>query len=361
MSGHPEIAFIHLGEVHEQEYPELEEQLLARGVRPRRVHLEEAGSIDWSGFGLVSFQMCRGLHLRPDFAERSRALLGRLAELGEDSPPVSPPPALLPPALDKRLYLRALERRGVELIPSHWRGRGEALDLERLMRAEGWDDVVVKPTRSARSWNTFRIRRGPAGLRVHVPEPSNGHPGGASAGPVDPGGPGPGTRGMLSRLIERHDVVIQRFMPEVLRLGELSFVFLGGRLSHTICKQIPPGKGWTAHELFGAVNLPVAAAPEQRRWANTVYRALADAYGGPLHARIDAIPDEDGRLRLLECELVAPRLFLREGEAFGRYAEILRRHLKSPARPAPCPHTAAGATGLNRPRAAGASTLEVEP
>jgi hypothetical protein len=29
------------------------------------------------------------------------------------------------------------------------------------------------------------------------------------------------------------------------------------------------------------------------------------------------------RLLLLECELVIPRLFLSEGEAFGRYADVL--------------------------------------
>ena len=41
---------------------------------------------------------------------------------------------------------------------------------------------------------------------------------------------------------------------------------------------------------------------------------------------IDAIPDGQ-KLLLLECELIAPRLFLREGDALEKYSVAIKKRI----------------------------------
>ena len=61
-------------------------------------------------------------------------------------------------------------------------------------------------------------------------------------------------------------------------------------------------------------------------WAEDIYARLAYKYGDFLYARIDGISDAQ-KLRLLECELVVPRLFLREGQAFEKYAIAIKKRI----------------------------------
>jgi hypothetical protein len=117
-------------------------------------------------------------------------------------------------------------------------------------------------------------------------------------------------------------VSVQPFVDEIITRGETSFVFVGGQFSHAIAKSVAEN-GWIAHESFGGVNTRVEADPGQVAWAEELHILLCSWFGPLQYARIDALPAPHSGLQLLECELVAPRLFLREGGALDRYARSL--------------------------------------
>jgi len=50
-----------------------------------------------------------------------------------------------------------------------------------------------------------------------------------------------------------NDVCFQKFMPEILSRGELSFVFIDGKFSHAVQKTVARNN-WLAHEFFGGKN-----------------------------------------------------------------------------------------------------------
>jgi glutathione synthase/RimK-type ligase-like ATP-grasp enzyme len=302
------------------EFSGVAEALAERGVQADLVHLNEVEDADWSDVGLVNVRMCRGFHTDPRFVDRLERLHDMLQELPRGPVPLVNRLALLHDAADKSRYLRALaEHEGVELIPTRWLPRGTDLRVAELMDEAGWDDLVVKPTVSAGSWGTIRVSR-------------SGRPTNASHFVLEPARSGtPPYEAELRRLLASRDLLAQRFLPAVLEEGELSLVFLGGRFSHAVRKTVASNGGWWAHERHGGVNYRVWPSPEEHVWGETIYRALERRYGPMLFGRIDGIRDETGSIRLLECELAIPRLLLPEGEAFGRYAEVIVGAMREPA------------------------------
>jgi hypothetical protein len=119
-----------------------------------------------------------------------------------------------------------------------------------------------------------------------------------------------------------HDHCIQQFMPEIFSSGEISFVFIGNQYSHAVRKTVA-SDNWLAHEFFGGTNEIYAPSKREISWAAQLFYFLRGRYGDFLYARIDAIPDRH-QLRLLECELMVPRLFLTEGNALNKYVQAIQ-------------------------------------
>jgi len=81
-----------------------------------------------------------------------------------------------------------------------------------------------------------------------------------------------------------------------------------------------------AHDFFCGKNEHYKAAVTEINRAQDVYARLSYKYGDFLYARIDSIPDGQ-KMRLLKCGLVVPRLFLREGHAFEKYAIAIKKRI----------------------------------
>ncbi len=308
--GHPAglIALLHLGRIHD-ETPALRAFLADRGIASELVPLPsptDGATTDWGRFDQVSVRDCRDSHRHPDFLPRISALAEQLEGLGV---PLANPLPVIQACHAKSAYLPQLEREGVALIPSRWLPRGWRGSLAALLEACGWGEAVLKPAIGARSWHTYRVRR--AGPRLAITAAD----GSAAVAAAD-------ADVWLERLAQDGEVCLQRFLPQICRAGEFSAVFLGGEFSHAVVKSVAAG-GWIAHEGFGGRNQLWQASAAERRWAAAVEERLRRRFGVLPYARIDGIRDEGGELLLLECELVIPRLFLSEGEAFGRYADVL--------------------------------------
>ncbi|SER68066.1 hypothetical protein SAMN04487983_102060 [Streptomyces sp. yr375] len=317
--GRTDVVYLSMGSPH-REYSGVAAALAERGVRAHLVHLDDVDAVDWSGVGLVNVRMCRGYHTDPDFLARLERLHDVLRELPQGPIPLANSLPLLRGAVDKGRYLRLLaDKAGIGLIPTRWLPRGTDLRIAELLDDTGWDDVVIKPTVSAGSWRTVRISRtGRSTSDSHfILEASRGGT--------------PPYEEQLRQLLTTHDLFAQRFLPSVLDQGELSLVFLGGQFSHAVRKTVGQDGGWWAHERFGGINHRVQPTDEEYAWGAEIHRALERHYGRLWFGRIDGIRDENGDLRLLECELAIPRLLLPEGNAFGRYADVITSALRDPA------------------------------
>lgn len=301
----PAIAFLHLGQTHD-EFPEVASALSRRGVQSRLVHLADADAADWTCYAATNVRECRGYHLDPNFLGTLERISTRIAP-GDFTNSM----AVVRGTLDKSVYLPLLERAGVRLVPTCWPRSSGGLDLEEVFEETGWNEWVMKPTVSSKSWKTCRVSRSGRGVSLWfagTPAPRHYDSLAESAQ-------------FLSGELRQRAYCAQRYMPEIETHGEISLVFLGGRFSHAMRKTAAPG-GWLAHEFYGGVNTPCTASRCDVYWAEGIQELLENQYGRLHYARIDAIP-ADGQLALLECELIVPRLFLREGCAVERYADVL--------------------------------------
>jgi len=212
-----------------------------------------------------------------------------------------------PPALvawnARKTYLRDLEARGVPIIPTLWAARGAAFDLAAELRRRGWRDVVIKPVVSASAHGTARHREGAS----------------------------PEARAHLAALTAAGDAMIQPFQPAVDSYGERSLLVLGGAVTHAVKRPAVLAPEYDGVEVAPRVEPSEAEIALARR----VLSALAELHPAageplplPLYARVDMTPDAEGRPRLMELELIEPRLFFEEApEAAERLADALAARL----------------------------------
>ena len=228
-----------------------------------------------------------------DWFQRRDEFRGFLARLRKVRTPVFNSPLVLNGFADKQ-YLPALARRGVPVVQTFVLEQGELEHIPEMMDEHGWSEAVLKPAFTACACDTYRFARHRAAEAV------------ADAVSLD--------------ATERW--LVQPYIPEILQ-GELSFVFFDGLFSHAV-KKIPPPGEWRVQELHGGLIEPIDVGPELVSQAASIFNA---AVSGTLYGRVDGVL-VDGRLTLMELELVEPELYFRfEPRAAARFADALVRQL----------------------------------
>jgi len=188
-------------------------------------------------------------------------------------------------------YLRDLAARDVATVPTRWLARGEEIDLRALLADAAWQDAVVKPAVSASASGTWRTS-----IQTATTD-----------------------RARLDELLRAGDVMVQPLLREVGDAGEWSLLFLGGRFSHAVLKRPASGDYRVQWEFGGS-------APP-RQLLDDAERVIAAAPGDPVYARVDGV-EREGRLVLMELELIEPHLFLGwDAEAADRLARAIREDI----------------------------------
>jgi len=150
-------------------------------------------------------------------------------------------------------------------------------------------DFVVKPTVSAGSQDTLRLRTSDPDCR------SRAH-------------------ALIERIISQgKTAMVQPYMMAVDEIGETAQLFIGGDYSHAIRKGpllVPNVEGEKEHGLFLKEDIsPREPKPEQRELATAVMDYVSQRFGVPLYARVDLLEDSEGKPVILELELVEPSMF----------------------------------------------------
>jgi len=226
-----------------------------------------------------------------DYHRRAPEFLAWIARLERAGVTVWNPGDLLRWNHHKR-YLRDLAARGVATVATRWLARSEEVDLSALLADAGWREAVVKPAVSASAFGTWRTSTQSA----------------------------IGDQSRLDELLRAGDVMVQPLLPEVAAAGEWSLLFLGRRFSHAVLKRPAPGDYRVQWEFGGSA---ASAAPPDRLRADAEH-VIAAVPGDPLYARVDGV-EREGRLVLMELELIEPHLFLGwDAGAAGRLARAIR-------------------------------------
>ncbi|MGV9007933.1 MAG: ATP-grasp domain-containing protein [Brevundimonas sp.] len=185
--------------------------------------------------------------------------------------PLANPASVLAWNSDKT-YLARLAARGVPMPETIWSDGVTAGAVADAFASTGADQLIVKPTVSGGAWRTLRLSPGQA--LIDAPEGS---------------------------------AMIQPFLPTIETAGETSLLFFGGAFSHAVNKRPVPGD-FRIQTQYGGLYTPLAEAPAG---ALALARQVLAAIDEPLlYARIDMVPDADGRWLLMEAELIEPDTYL---------------------------------------------------
>lgn len=226
-----------------------------------------------------------------DYTEAKDEFLVRLTELEQAGVTVCNPLAVVRWNSDK-LYLKELSERGAVTIPTLWPERAGPADVLAAFDHFNTNRVVVKRRVGAGAIGQDSFSR-------DNPPPANWS-------------------------IEQA-AMVQPFLPAIQSEGEQSFIFIDGILSHALLKRAAGGD-YRIQTLYGGVELPLDPAPADRAAAEAVL-ALLPFDQPPLYARIDMVRLEDGRLAVIEAELIEPYLYPEQGPNLGPLLAdgILRR------------------------------------
>jgi len=191
---------------------------------------------------------------------------------------------------DKR-YLAELEAAGLPTVPTTFVAAGDLFAL-----GDGCDEWVVKPTVSAGSQDTLRLRD-PDAVADHV---QRLHAKGKTA-------------------------MVQPYLAEVDEAGETALLYFGGAFSHAIRKgpMLRPGEVKDPELYYAEEISPREPSVQERALADRVVAAVTERFGTPLYARVDLLPS-GGTPRIIELELTEPSVFVGYGDgAPERFADAI--------------------------------------
>lgn len=240
--------------------------------------------VDWASFDLVIVRSCW------DYLPRRAAFLAWTQHV----PRLANPASVLAWNSDKR-YLLDLQTRHIPIVPTAWIGPHDA------WQPPEHGEWVIKPAVSMASLDSGRYRVDDDAERrlavAHVQRLQ-------SAGRV---------------------TMVQPYLHHIDAEGETSLVYLGGAFTHGVRKDaVLTGPDTGIDRRFapdGGLRLrECQPTPAQIELADRVLAAVPRAANRLLYARVDVVPDTQGRPVLMELELIEPQLYLR---SVPRAAELM--------------------------------------
>ena len=228
-------------------------------------------AVAWSSFDGVIFRSCWDYHLQPAKFKQwlSRLRSERISCLN--------PLDVIEWNIDK-FYLQDLQKRGVRVTPTVWLKKDQTVNLRRLLEREGWDQAVVKPAVAGTAYQTW----------LTTPDQAGQH------------------QAQLEQMLSTKNVLVQKFLPEIIGQGEWSLIFFDKQFCHAVVKRARAGD-FRVQSDFGGTFTVENPPPVVIETAQYILAQVPDPL---LYARIDGLMLA-GQFTLMELELIEPELFLR--------------------------------------------------
>ncbi|PAU95744.1 hypothetical protein CK503_01405 [Aliifodinibius salipaludis] len=190
-----------------------------------------------------------------------------------------------------KTYLRDLESRGLEIVPSLWYQKFNSDLFPSIFTDLKSAEIVIKPTISAGADNTFRIHKSNYGIFVND----------------------------LKSVFKNRPFLVQPFMDNITAEGEFSVFFFGDIYSHTILKT-PKTNDFRVQEEHGG-RLTLVEPEEDLLKTARAMRDLIDPE--PLYTRADYVRTAENTFALMELELIEPSLYFNmDPESPKRFAKV---------------------------------------
>jgi hypothetical protein len=206
-----------------------------------------------------------------DYAERAGLFLERLKHINNNTRVLNAPDVIAWNA--RKTYLRDLEMKGCNTVPTIWLDAPVESDVRAAFDFFTCDQLVIKPQVGAGAWRQVLLNRADA-----WPSPD-----------LLPPGP----------------LMVQAFMPAIVSEGEYSLIYFNRRFSHAVRKTAAAGD-YRIQSTYGGTDVP--HVPTHADLA-TAEKALVAVPQDLLYARVDMVRGADGRLQLMELELIEPYLY----------------------------------------------------
>jgi hypothetical protein len=180
-------------------------------------------------------------------------------------------------------YLQVLARHGIPTIPTVWLPQGASLVLADLLAERRWSSAVIKPAVSTNAYATLFVDE--ASLAASE------------------------AQAQFNAWAGEREMLIQPHIDAVREAGEHSLVFIAGEQTHAFRK-----RAVLCGEADSLGEHPIIPTNREVHLAQKILRIAVKLLGmysasSFLFARVDLI-DDSGTLRLMELELVEPRLRL---------------------------------------------------
>ena len=192
-------------------------------------------------------------------------------------------------------YLRELESRGVQIVPTLWPDDLAGMELEDVFEKLHTKHIIFKPLVGANADRTYPLRRTDLSKKLTIPNE-------AFTG----------------------EFLAQTFMPCVISEGEFSLFYFNGEYSHTILKTPIKGDYRVQEEHGGIIN---AAIPSKAllECGQEIIESLDEKL---LYARVDVVRGEGEQYHLMELELIEPSLYFRmDKKSPKNFASALKHFL----------------------------------
>jgi glutathione synthase/RimK-type ligase-like ATP-grasp enzyme len=262
--------------------------LAAAAVEPHIVDWRDEGA-NFSQFDLVVLRSCWDYHLR------GTEFTGWLERMASSAPVLNDVKTVL--WNRNKFYLGELAAMGIEIAPTVFVNGSGPISPAAWQKIRRWKKSVVKPAVSASAHKTWLFDDA------------------AVQG-----------ENQLKTIMEGEPFLIQQFIPEIETHGEISFIYIDGAYSHAVQKRPAAGDFRVQKEHGGSADLfhPSPALLDQ---VNKIAATVPQVHDS-LYCRIDAVA-RDGKLVLMELELIEPELFLGLAEgAAERFAKAIVRRIR---------------------------------
>ena len=193
--------------------------------------------------------------------------------------------------LDK-VYLLELQEKGINIAPTILIKKNQPTTLKKLFEDTGWQEAVLKPTVSGAARHTYRINRNSYNDYEEI----------------------------FKGLICNEDFLFQEFIKNIISMGELSLIVIGGKYTHAVKKTAKKGDFRVQDDHGGKVEVYYASDKEIEFAEQCINLCLEM----PLYARVDIAYDNNNELSLVELELIEPELWFRNNK---KSAELLAKEI----------------------------------
>lgn len=282
LPGHPNLREDHWE--HDREFVPLQIACSTRGIELQAVIWDDP-TLDIDSFDAFI------IGTTWDYAEKPDQFLATLSRIASRRRLFNPLPVVKWNL--RKTYLRDLADRGVPVVPTLWRDRADAATIARAFDELAVDEIVVKPVVGASAWRQAKLKRGDA-----LPDT------------VD---------------LPPDHTMIQPYLHAAANEGEFSFLYFDRKFSHCV-RKIPRDGDYRVQSMYGGreeVYHPTASELEN---AQRVLNAIGHSL---LYARVDMMRGLDGKLALMELELIEPHLYPDQGPGFEiKFVDALLRLLR---------------------------------